>query len=48
MKAGAPCLQSSRLLDQVRKRVRCMHYSVNIVKYYVFEFKYLYVDQPMR
>ena len=47
MKPGAPSLQSSRLLDQVRERVRNMHYSLNIVKYYVFEFNYLCVDQPM-
>jgi len=48
MKAGAPSLQPTRLIDQVREQVRNMHYSLNIVKYYVFEFNYLCVDQPMR
>ncbi len=48
MKPDAPSLQSTRLLDQVHERVRNMHYSPNIVKYYVFEFNYLCVDQPMR
>ncbi len=48
MKPGAPSLQSTRLIDQVHERVRNMHYSLNIVKYYVFKFNYLCVDQPMR
>ena len=48
MKSGAPSLQFARLLDQVREPVRYMHYSLNIIKYYVFEFNYLCVDQPMR
>jgi len=48
MKAGAPSLQPTRLIDQVRERIRNMHYSLNIVKYYVFEFNNLCVDQPMR
>ena len=48
MKAGSPSLQSTRLLDQVRERVRNMHYSLNIDKHYVFKFKYLCVDQPIR
>ena len=48
MKAGAPSLQSTRLLDQVRDRVRCMHYNLIINKYYFFKNDYLCVDQPMR
>ena len=32
MKPGAPPLQSARLLDQVRKRVRYMHYSLKTEK----------------
>ena len=47
MKAGASSLQSTRLIDQVHERVRCMHYSFNIVKYYVFEFNYFCIDQPI-
>ena len=47
MKPDAPSLQYTRLIDQVHERVRNMHYSLNIVKYYVFEFNYLCVDQPM-
>ena len=34
MKPGTPSLQSTRLLDQVRERVRYMHYSLNTDKYY--------------
>ena len=48
MKPDAPSLQFPRLLDQVRERVRYVHYSLNIVKYYVFECNYLCVDRPMR
>ena len=47
MKPGAPSLQSTRLLDQVRERVRNTHYSFNIVKHYVFKFNYLCIDQSM-
>lgn len=25
---GKPALQSTRLLDQVRERIRCLHYSL--------------------
>ena len=34
MKPGAPSLQSSRLLDQVRERIRYAHYSLKIEKAY--------------
>ena len=34
MKPGAPSLQSSRLLDQVRERIRYAHYSLKIDKAY--------------
>jgi hypothetical protein len=47
MKADAPSLQYTRLIAQVHERVRNMHYSLNIVKYYVFELNYFFVDQPM-
>ena len=47
MKAGAPSLQPTRLLDQVRERVRYVHYSPNIVKHYVFKFNYFCIYQPM-
>ncbi len=36
MKPGAPSLQSSRLLDQVRERVRYMHYSLKTEKAYLY------------
>ncbi len=36
MKLGAPSLQSTRLLDQVRRRVRYMHYSFRTDKYYLY------------
>lgn len=32
MKPGAPPLQSTRLLDQVRERVRYLHYSLKTEK----------------
>ena len=47
MKPGAPSLQSTRLLNQGRERVWHVHYSFNIVKYYVFDNIYLYIGQPM-
>jgi hypothetical protein len=34
MKPGAPSLQSNRLLDQVRERIRYAHYSIKIDKAY--------------
>ena len=34
MKPGAPSLQSSRLLDQVRERIRYAHYSLKTEKAY--------------
>ena len=34
MKPGAPSLQSSRLLDQVRERIRYAHYSLKTDKAY--------------
>ena len=36
MKPGAPPLQSARLLDQVRERVRYMHYSLKTEKAYLY------------
>ncbi len=36
MKPGAPLLQSTRLLDQVRERVRYMHYSLKTEKAYLY------------
>jgi len=36
MKPGAPPLQSSRLLDQLRERIRYMHYSLSIEKVYLY------------
>jgi len=36
MKPGNPPLQSTRLLDQVRERIRCLHYSFSTEKLYVY------------
>ena len=36
MKPGAPSLQSTRLLDQVRERVRYMHNSLKTEKAYFY------------
>jgi site-specific recombinase XerD len=36
MKPGTPPLQSARLLDQVRERVRYMHYSLKTEKAYIY------------
>ena len=36
MKLGAPPLQSVRLLDQVRERVRYLHYSLKTEKAYLY------------
>ncbi len=36
MKPGTPVLQSTRLLDQVRERIRYMHYSLKTEKAYLY------------
>lgn len=36
MKPGTPPLQSSRLLDQLRERIRYMHYSLSTEKIYLY------------
>ena len=36
MKPGAPPLQSARLLDQVRERVRFLHYCLETEKAYLY------------
>jgi hypothetical protein len=36
MKPGTPVLQSTRLLDQVRERIRYMHYSLKTEKVYLY------------
>ena len=36
MKPGTPALHSSRLLDQLRERIRYMHYSLSTEKVYVY------------
>ena len=35
MKPGTPTLQSTRLLDQMRERIRYMHYSLSTEKIYL-------------
>ena len=36
MKPGTPVLRSTRLLDQVRERVRYLHYSLSTEKAYLY------------
>ena len=36
MKPGTPVLRSIRLLDQVRKRIGYLHYSLNTEKAYLY------------
>ena len=36
MKPGTPPLQSTRLLDQVRERIRYMHYSLGTKQVYLY------------
>lgn len=36
MKPGTPPLQSTRLLDQVRERIRYMHYSLSTEQVFTF------------
>ena len=36
MKPGTPPLQSTRLLDQLRERIRYMHYSLSTGKVYLY------------
>ena len=36
MKPSSPPLQSTRLLDQVRKRIRYLHYSLSTEKVYLY------------
>ncbi len=43
MKPGAPSLQSTRLLDQVRERVRYMHYSLKTKKVYLYWIRFLHM-----
>ncbi len=40
MKPGKPPLQSIRLLDQVRERIRYLHCSLNTEKLYVYWIKF--------
>ncbi len=37
MKLGAPFLQSTHLIDQMRERVRYLHYSLKTDKTYLIE-----------
>ena len=40
MKPGAPPLQSTRLLDQVRERIRYLHYSLKTEKTYLYRTRF--------
>ena len=41
MKPGTPPLQSTRLLDQLRERIRYMHYSLSTEKVYLYWARFL-------
>lgn len=47
MKPGTPALQSSRLLDQLRERIRYLHYSLSTEKVYVYWVRF-FVRWPVR
>ena len=40
MKPGTPHLQSIRLLDQLRERIRYMHYSHSTEKVYLYRVRF--------
>ena len=40
MKPGTPAIRSIRLLDQVRERIRYLHYSLSTEKTYLHWIKY--------
>ena len=42
MKPGAPPLQSARLLDQVRERIRHLHYSLKTEKAYLYWIRFFH------
>lgn len=46
MKFGVPPMQSTRLLDQVRERVRYLHYSLKTEKAYLYWIRFLYAGIP--
>jgi uncharacterized protein YfbU (UPF0304 family) len=48
MKPGAPSLQSTRLLDQVRERVLYMHYSLKTEKDYLYWIRFLSAGALLR
>ena len=41
MKPRKPVLQSVRLLDQVKERIRYLHYSLNTEKIYLYWVKFI-------
>ena len=46
MKLGTPPLQPARLLDQVRERVWCLHYSLKAEKAYLCWIRFLIRYSP--
>ena len=42
MKPGNPPLQSTRVLDQLRERIRCMHYCLSTEQVYVYWVRFLF------
>ncbi|MFM2075295.1 MAG: hypothetical protein RJB34_1600 [Pseudomonadota bacterium] len=45
-KVAAPPLVSKRLLDQVRERIRYLHYSLKTEKAYLYWVRFLYFGAP--
>jgi hypothetical protein len=42
VKPSAPVLQSTRVLDQLLKRIRCMHYSLSTEQVYVYWVRFFF------
>ena len=40
VKPSAPALQSTRILDQLRERIRYMHYSLSTEKVYLYRVRF--------
>jgi hypothetical protein len=48
MKPRSPILQSARLLDQVRERIRYMYYSLSTEKTYLHWIKFFYIGNAIK
>ena len=48
MKPGTPPLKSTRLLDQMRERIRYMHYSLSTERIYLYWVRFLFTGMGAR